>query len=477
MVIADIFTKKRPVIKYLTVALALISAGNAYAGALDFYYWRELERSTKPALRMDSIKTGYFTQLIDHDHPDLGTFQQRYYVDDSYANGADSPVFFYICGEASCEPRVLNGAIREHAKQYHARLVALEHRYYGVSLPRSSFSKDDLKYLTTDFALRDLAAFRNSMQFQHNWSGQWIAFGGSYPGSLSAYFRLKYPELVSGALASSAPVQAKENFEEYDEHVTKVAGNNCAANIRAANAEIEAALSNPVRLAEIKKAFGVPTLRDNQDFLFFVADIGAAAVQYGYRSEFCSLLVVAETPLIGYIDFAQYLYKVWHIEDPLSLSTQGAESENPKDYADGLGMRQWYYQSCTEYGYWQNAHHDARKSTRSSLVNADYFRNVCHRLFGIDTPANTKLINDQYYWPLQNNQGSEIYFTNGSTDPWSRLSMTVENGNDNNRLVYYTTIAGAAHCDDLRSPKTTDSDALRDARSRLSRLIGRWLTV
>jgi len=47
-----------------------------------------------------------------------------------------------------------------------------------------------------------------------------LSFGGSYPGNLAAWFRLKYPHITDGSIASSAPLRAKTNFSEYMEVVT-----------------------------------------------------------------------------------------------------------------------------------------------------------------------------------------------------------------------------------------------------------------
>ena len=62
-------------------------------------------------------------------------------------------------------------------------------------------SVQNLRYLSSEQALADLASFRQAMQkkFHLTSSNKWISFGGSYPGALSAWFRLKYPHLVAGA--------------------------------------------------------------------------------------------------------------------------------------------------------------------------------------------------------------------------------------------------------------------------------------
>lgn len=453
---------------------ALLLFSTAQAGPLTHYIQYQLD-NPKNYLASPSIKTAYFTQLIDHDNPAKGTFQQRYYIDNSFGNRPTSPVFFYICGEAACTSNALMGAIRTYAKEHHARLVALEHRYYGKSLPYPSFSTTALANLSTDEAINDLARFQQQISEEKHWTGTWISFGGSYPGSLSAYYRLRHPELVAGALASSAPVMAKEDFIEYDEHVGKVLPVQCANKVRETVYQIEQSLSKPAELKKVQSLFSAQDIKEPVDFLYLVADVAASAVQYGMQNRFCAMLNSTQEPINGYAAFAKQLFIDYQI-NPIDFSPEGAMSENPADYANGVGMRQWYYQSCREYGYWQNAHPDASRSTRSSLINLDYHHHLCQRLFGNIDPVDTNHINNQYYYPLISTASvSNIYFTNGSNDPWSNLSITEKNGNADNKNLSYDLIQGAAHCDDLRNPRDSDSAQLKAVRQRTSALIKKWL--
>lgn len=462
--------------KLMVTALAAITLTPlAHAGLIDLYYQKQLmQQKSLSAIEAKAIEEHTFSQWIDPANPNQGTFNQRYYIDESFSTSSNAPVFFYICGEAACEKSSLSGAIRTMAGKYHAKLVALEHRYYGKSSPYQQLTTENLKYLTIDNALKDLARFQQAISKERHWTGKWIAFGGSYPGSLSAYYRLKYPNLVAGSLASSAPVMAKENFEEYDAHVTKVAGETCANNMRSVVNTVESSLNDDAKFSEIKHLFGAEEIRDNDDVLSLIAEIGAGAVQYGMRDLLCTKMAESKTPLEGYAEVAKVIEARWGIR-AVDLVAQGAESEKVTDYENGIGARQWYYQSCQEYGYWQTANSDALKSTRSSRIDLNYYRHVCQRLFGLTVPVDTQKTNALYYTPLLNETTSNIFFTNGANDPWSTLSMTEINGNNTNPNLDYFLIEGAAHCDDLRAPKSSDSAAVKSARSQLEALMTKWL--
>jgi pimeloyl-ACP methyl ester carboxylesterase len=167
-------------------------------------------RSLPPVVLPSSLVSGAFNQRIDHAGSSMQTFQQRYWVNSEFAAPSlNAPVLFHICGEGNAEDGYfLNDNALAWAKALGAHVVYLEHRYYGKSLPYADLSNPHLQALTLENVLEDFASFQKSISAEKGWNGKWIAIGGSYSGTLAALYRQRHPELVAGALASSAPMIA-----------------------------------------------------------------------------------------------------------------------------------------------------------------------------------------------------------------------------------------------------------------------------
>jgi len=126
-----------------------------------------------------------------------------------------------IGGEGEANPVwMTTGAWKDYAANVNGAMMLLEHRYYGKSHPTEDLSVKNLNWLTSQQALADIAGFITAINIQHNIDSRWIALGGSYPGSLAAWARLKYPHLIHGSVSTSGPLKAKADFFEYLEVVT-----------------------------------------------------------------------------------------------------------------------------------------------------------------------------------------------------------------------------------------------------------------
>lgn len=95
--------------------------------------------------------------------------------------------------------------------------ILYSYRFYGQSQPAVDLSLSSLHFLSSEQALADLANFHDFIVNEYSMTdnNRWISYGGSYPGALSAWLRIKYPHIVYGALASSAPVEAELDFYQY----------------------------------------------------------------------------------------------------------------------------------------------------------------------------------------------------------------------------------------------------------------------
>ncbi|KAJ9069428.1 Thymus-specific serine protease [Entomophthora muscae] len=104
----------------------------------------------------------YFSQIVDHYAREKTYYLQRYFVNDKYYRPG-GPAFLFIGGESKISSTwVWWGQLAEAAKAHGGIIFALEHRYYGKSFPTKDLSVKNLKFLSSDQALKDLELFIKS---------------------------------------------------------------------------------------------------------------------------------------------------------------------------------------------------------------------------------------------------------------------------------------------------------------------------
>lgn len=199
-----------------------------------------------------------------------------------------------IGGEGTASPKWMHqGAWIHYAKKHNALCFQLEHRFYGKSHPTPDISVENLVYLSSEQALADLANFIKTMQIKHNLTddSKWIAFGGSYPGSLAAWIREKYPHLVAGAISSSGPLLAKADFIEYYqvvENSLRTYSDACVTSVKKALSQLEMLMRQKLGRRTITDKFqlcssmedSVDNIMDVTSFYENIADSFAGVVQY-----------------------------------------------------------------------------------------------------------------------------------------------------------------------------------------------------
>lgn len=151
---------------------------------------------------------------IDHFHNDSlyephsdGNFNLRYWFDATYYK-TGGPVIVLQSGETDGTGRLgflQKGLLHQMAVATNGIGVVLEHRYYGTSIPTEDLSTENLRFLTTDQALADMAYFAQNVEFA-GLEGKnitapnvaYIGYGGSYAGAFVAFLRKLYPDVYWG---------------------------------------------------------------------------------------------------------------------------------------------------------------------------------------------------------------------------------------------------------------------------------------
>lgn len=163
-----------------------------------------------PKFTIHDMECHFHQQPLNHFSP-AGrgpSYQQRYCIFDGFVkNATTAPIFLYTGNESPLEEYINNtGLMWESAPQFEAQVIFMEHRYEGKSLPPTNLTEACMSYCSSKQALADYVALLDILNPGSR--RPVIAFGGSYGGMLSSWLRMKYPNMVAGAIAGSAPIWA-----------------------------------------------------------------------------------------------------------------------------------------------------------------------------------------------------------------------------------------------------------------------------
>lgn len=453
---------------------------------------------TSTTSTIPAFKTFYIDQQLDHfNFRDARTFKQRYLLNDDHFDAQNGPVFFYAGNEGDIEAFWNNtGFVFDVAPIFQALVVFPEHRYYGKTLPfgEDSFKLENIGYLSVEQALADYAVFLADLRKTYslsNTKNPIIAFGGSYGGMLAAYMRYKYPNLVQGALAASAPIYLIAGLESSTLFFSSVTDDfskekDCVPLIKEAFAAMDHlnkiqdystlsskfALCKPINdqagynhlLLWMRNAFTIMAMVDYPYPASFLGTLPAWPV-----STSCKQLVNQTESgldiLTAFKNFAGVLYN--DTSACFDIYEQFIECADPTSCGLGNDALAWDYQACTEL----NTVQETNGVTDMFPVieyNEALRQAYCRKTWDVTVRTEWPAIS---FWGRDIKATSNIVFSNGLLDPWHKGGPLT----DVSESIVAVIVEEGAHHLDLRSSNPLDPESVRVARSKEIKEIIKWI--
>ncbi|XP_030556353.1 putative serine protease K12H4.7 [Drosophila novamexicana] len=432
--------------------------------------------------RADEVQTLWIEQKLDHfDESETRTWQMRYMLNDVFFK-AGGPLFIFLGGEWEISTgRITAGHMYDMAKEHNGLLAYTEHRYYGESHPLPDLSNENIQYLHVKQALADLAHFITTQKATYEGlsDSKVIIVGGSYSATMVTWFKKTYPDLVVGGWASSAPLFAKMNFVEYKEvtgqSIALMGGSACYNRIEKGIAEMEAMIASK-RGAEVKallklcERFDVYSDLDIWTLFSEISDIFAGLVQThdaGNIEGVCQKIMAESSDLVGVSSYilSEFEKSGGNCHDLSYDAMIGVLSESR--YTGNI-MRQWIYQTCNEYGWYQTSGSAAQPFGTKFPVT--FYTTMCADLYGAQftnsfIESRVAETNENFGGLTPNVQN--VYLTHGHLDPWRAMGIQDE--------AQATIIPEHAHCKDFGSISADDTAEMRASKERIAELVREWL--
>jgi len=465
-------------------------------------------------------KERWFAQKLDHfDGADSRVWMQRYFLNDAYVREGSKTTPIFVCvggeGPALTPNVVVDGDVHcsvmiDLARKHSALVVALEHRFYGASQPTGDLSVASLKYLSSAQALEDLAGFVAFVAAEHKLTptprsddssaeySKVVTFGGSYPGMLTAWSRVKYPHLIHAAVASSAPVRAEVDMRGYYNVVgdalreTDIGGSDEC--YEAVSQAFSVDLSNLLRTKSGRRSLETKfNLCGDKALDEFGGRDGFGEVlramfpaqnndpSCGEDDPNCFNIAKACKTMTSNENKLDALAKhVSNVFQGACITLDGAEYmrelESTVPNPLGEGERQWTWQTCTEFAFFQTCEKDSRcpfKLDPPTMPLESYFW-ICGEVFSISAETVAQSVQrSNIRYGSDAPGGTRILFPSGSVDPWIANSFVSDGFAPKWEPAFV--VPGASHHSWTHPPKDTDTEAVVDARKRIETRVDAWL--
>jgi len=355
-----------------------------------------------------------------------------------------------------------------------------------------------------------MRSFTDAFNKKLSTPSKWFCLGGSYPGSLAAWYRATYPDRVEGCVASSAPVLAKEDFYEYGQVVWRALASggheSTAQKLHVGYSGLADALavSTPLAHQQLMKELNLCPYsvlsRADRAGVEQISVAFSEVVQYnnsmppGQRIEdYQKVIAAASTPLEAAMNVTKLLRTrrcerhggCQDFGDCQDFSLRGMYEalSNTSTDGDGAAARAWFYQTCNEFGYFQTvrvADFPGRTNTlfTRGVANPSLWQGVCERVFNIpasDVAARIRETN-LYYGGLTPNV-SRVFYINGEFDPWAELSITTVPQYLQNQDVHAMIVDHGSHCAGLESSQFDNTSNVQGVHTEMMRLAASWLDM